>query len=300
MPFLAKAKNLNINPKFLPNYRDWSLGFSFYIRKINKQDMKIKLLLLTIVFGMGAVFANPLAKKRILVYTKNGKGYVHKNIGPSVEAWKKIGEANNLIVDVSDDPAAMNSKNLAKYDCLVFSNTCNDIFDTEEQRQALVDYIHAGGAYVGVHSASDSEKDWPWYAAMVGGKFKRHPAFQSFEIKVIDKNHPATSMLGEKWVKEDECYYMNEFNPNNQVLLAADMRTVKDGEKEVYPGRIFGDYLPLAWYHEFEGARVFYTALGHDSKDYVDPVFIQHLTGGLLWALDKDSKDSKLKKKSRK
>ncbi|MFL9831108.1 ThuA domain-containing protein [Flavobacterium sp. ST-87] len=259
--------------------------------------MKTKLLLLTIVFSLSSVFANPPAKKRILVYTKNGKGYVHKNIASSVGAWKKIGEINNLIVDVSDDPAVMNTANLAKYSCLVFSNTCNDIFDTEEQKQALVDYIHAGGAYVGVHSASDSEKDWSWYAEMVGGKFKRHPAFQEFEIKVIDKNHPATSMLGEKWTKEDECYYMNEFNPNNHVLLAADMRTVKDKEKEIYPRRTFGDYLPLTWCHEFEGGRVFYTALGHDSKDYVDPVFLKHLEGGLLWALGKKPKEFHLKKK---
>ncbi len=247
--------------------------------------MKIKILLLTIFFGFNTVFANAPAKKRILVYTKNGKGYVHKNIPASVEAWKKIGEVNQLIVDVSDDSAVMTTENLAQYSCLVFSNTCNDIFDTEQQKQAFVDYIHGGGAFVGIHSASDSEKKWPWFATMVGGRFKRHPAFQSFDIKVIDKNHPATSMLGETWKKEDECYYMNEFNPNIHVLLAADMRTVKDQEKEVYPGRTFGDYLPLAWCHEFEGARVFYTALGHDSKDYTDPVFLKHLEGGLLWAL---------------
>ena len=262
--------------------------------------MKIKLLLLTIIFGLSSVLANPPAKKRILVYTKNGKGYVHQNIPFSVEAWKKIGDVNNLIVDVSDDPAVMNTQNLAQYSCLIFSNTCNAIFDTEEQRQALVDYIHAGGAFVGIHSASDSEKSWPWYAEMVGGRFKRHPAFQSFDIRVIDENHPSTSMLGETWTKEDECYYMTEFNPNNHVLLAADMRTVKDSEKEIYPGRTFGDYLPLCWCHEFEGGRVFYTALGHDSKDYVDPVFLKHLKGGLLWALGENSNESHSKKKSKK
>jgi len=259
--------------------------------------MKIKLILLIFCFALHSVFANPPAKKQILVYIKNGKGYVHKNIAVSVEALKKIGETNKLIVDVSDDPAIMTSENLKKYNCLVFSNTCNDIFDTEQQKQAFVDYIHSGGSFVGIHSASDSEKTWPWYTAMVGGKFKKHPAFQSFEIKVINKNHPSTSALPQIWKKEDECYYMNELNPNIQVLLAADLRTIKDAEKDVYPGRIFGDYFPLAWCHEFEGARVFYTALGHDSKDYVDPVYIQHLTGGILWALGEDDKDFKLKKK---
>lgn len=262
--------------------------------------MKIKLMLLVVIFGLGYVFANPPAKKRILVYTKNGKGYVHQNIAVSVEALKKIGQANNLIVDVSDDPAVMAADNLAKYSCLVFSNTCNEIFYTEQQKQALVDYIHAGGSLVGIHSASDSAKSWPWYAAMIGGKFKSHPAFQSFEIKVINKNHPSTLMLPEIWRKEDECYYMNELNPNIRVLLAADLRTVNDSEKGVYPGRVFGDYIPLAWCHEFEGGRVFYTALGHDSKDYVDPVYLEHLTGGILWALGEDAKESHSKKKSRK
>lgn len=253
--------------------------------------MKIKLILLTILLGLNFVCANPPAKKRILVYTKNGKGYVHKNIAASVEALKKIGEANNLIVDVSEDPSVMTIENLAKYSCLIFSNTNNEIFNTEEQRQAFVSYIHNGGAFVGIHSTSGSERAWPWFTAMVGGAFKKHPVFQSFEIKVINKKHPSTSMLPEVWKKEDECYYMDELNPNIHVVLAADLRTVNDSEKGVYPGRIFGDYFPLAWFHEFEGARVFYTALGHDSKDYSDPVYIQHLTGGILWALGKNPKE---------
>ena len=120
--------------------------------------MKIKLLLLTLVFGLTTAFANPPAKKRILVYTKNGKGYVHKNSAASVEALKEIGEANKLIVDVSDDPSVMTNENLAKYSCLVYSNTNNEIFDTETQRQAFATYIHRGGSFVGIHSTSGSER----------------------------------------------------------------------------------------------------------------------------------------------
>ena len=257
-------------------------------------------MLLTVVFGISAVFANPLLKKRVLVYTKNGKGFVHTNIANSVEALKKIGQLNNLLVDVSNDPSVMTTENLAKYNCLIFSNTNNEIFDSQEQRQAFVTYIHNGGAFVGIHIASGSERNWPWFHEMIGGLFKRHPAFQPFEIKVIDKNHPATSMLPKIWKKEDECYFMTELNPNIHVLLAADLRTVIDTEKEAFPGRIFGDYFPLAWCHEFEGAKVFYTALGHDDKDYSDPMFIQHLTGGILWALDEKLKVTPIVEKSTK
>ncbi|KDN56671.1 ThuA domain-containing protein [Flavobacterium seoulense] len=262
--------------------------------------MKIKLLLFVFIIGFTTVFATPPAQKRILVYTKNGKGYVHKNIAASVDALKKMGAENHWLVDVSDEPSVMTNENLKKYDCLIFSNTNNEIFDNEEQRQAFVAYIHRGGSFVGIHSTSGSERSWPWFTAMVGGAFKKHPAFQSFEIKVINKNHPATSMLSETWIKEDECYYMDELNPNIQVLLAADLRTVKDDTKTTYPGRVFGDYFPLSWYHEFEGARVFYTALGHDAKDYADSVYLEHLKGGIMWALAENPKESHSKKKSRK
>lgn len=261
--------------------------------------MKIKLMLLPFILVVTVVFANPPIQKRVLVYTKNGKGFVHTNIATSVEALKKIGILNNLIVDVSEDPSVMTSEKLARYNCLVFSNTNNEIFETEEQRRAFVSYIHNGGAFVGIHIVSGSERNWPWFHEMIGGLFKRHPAFQSFEIKVIDRNHPSTVMLPEIWKKEDECYFMTELNPNSHVLLAADLRTVIDTEKEVYPGRVFGDYFPLAWCHQFEGARVFYTALGHADKDYLDPLFIKHLTGGILWALDKNSKKPNRNKKAR-
>lgn len=261
--------------------------------------MKIKLMLLPFILFVTVVFANPPIQKRVLVYTKNGKGFVHTNIANSVESLKKIGILNNLIVDVSEDPSVMTSEKLAKYNCLVFLNTNNEIFETEEQRRAFVSYIHNGGAFVGIHIASGSERNWPWFHEMIGGLFKRHPAFQSFEIKVIDKNHPSTVMLPEIWKKEDECYFMTELNPNSHVLLAADLRTVIDTEKEVYPGRVFGDYFPLAWCHQFEGARVFYTALGHADKDYLDPLFIKHLTGSILWVLDKNSKKPNRNKKAR-
>lgn len=257
-------------------------------------------MLLAVVFGISILFANPPAKKRVLVYTKNGKGYVHKNIPASIDALKKMGEEKHWLVDVSDNPAVMTNENLAQYDCLIFSNTNNEIFDTDEQRQAFAAYIHRGGAFVGIHSTSGSERAWPWFTAMVGGAFKKHPAFQSFEIKVINKNHPSTAMFSEIWTKEDECYYMDELNPDIEVLLAADLRTVKDDTKATYPGRIFGDYFPLAWCHEFEGARVFYTALGHDSKDYSNPDYLAHLEGGILWALGGNSKELHSKKKSKK
>lgn len=224
-------------------------------------------------------------QKRILIYTHNGKGYVHENIAASVAALTKLCESNKWLVESSDSPTVFTPENLKRFQCVIFSNTNNEGFDTEQQKEAFVAYIRAGGGFVGIHSASGSERKWPWFAAMLGGRFVRHPELQPFTIKVVDKNHLATEFLGETWSWEDEFYYTNNLNPDIHVLLAGDLTTVKDDKKGEYPGQTFGDYFPLAWCHEYDGGRQFYTALGHKAEYYGDEKFLAHLKGGIAWAL---------------
>lgn len=228
-----------------------------------------------------------LQGKKALVFTKNGEGYVHDNIAVSVAALKKLGEENGFSVDASDDPAVMTEDNLRKYDVLIFSNTNNETFDTEAQRMAFQRYIQSGGGFVGIHIASGSERQWPWYWKMIGGKFVRHPKLQSFDIHVIDPAHPSTTFLPKVWKWEDECYFLDQLNPDIHVLLAADLNTVEDEKKVEYPGTTFGQYAPLSWRHEFEGGRQWYTALGHKSEYYSDPDFLKHLLGGIAWAVSR-------------
>ena len=226
------------------------------------------------------------AGRRILVYTKNGKGFVHNNIKASVAALQKLGAENGIIVDVSDDPAVFTGANLRRYQAVVFDNTNNEIFDTEAQRTALQDYLHAGGGFVGIHSACGSEREWPWFWSMLGGKFLRHPKFQPFTLKVRDHENPSTAHLGDTWQWTDEFYFLDHLNPDIHVLLAGDLTTLQDPLKDQYPGKKFGDEFPLAWGHEFEGGRAWYTALGHQPEHYSDPQFTKHILGGILWAMN--------------
>lgn len=226
------------------------------------------------------------APKNILIYTHNGKGYVHDNIPHAVEALKKLCSENGYTAESTDDPAVFTPENMKKYRCIIFASTNNEAFDTEQQKQAFVEYIRGGGGFVGIHSASGSERKWPWFAAMLGGRFVRHPVLQPFTIKVIDKTHPSTKFLGDTWSWEDECYYTNNLNPDINVLLAVDLTTIKDDKKVEYPGATFGDYFPLAWSHEFDGGRQFYTALGHKAEYYKDEKFLKHILGGIKWTMD--------------
>ncbi|WKN32339.1 ThuA domain-containing protein [Porifericola rhodea] len=244
-------------------------------------------------------FANPpkvelsispsLQGKKVMVYTKNGEGFVHDNIPASIEAIQKLGKENGFDVVASENPADFTEENLQQFDVLIFSNTNNEIFDIEAQKQAFQKYIRSGGGFVAIHSASGSMRKWDWFAQMLGARFFRHPPRQNFDVEVVDHHHPSTAFLPDIWkVVDDECYYLKNLNPSNHVLLAADMSTVEDDKKGEYPANFFGERFPLAWYHKFDGGRQWYTALGHRIEHYSDPVFMRHILGGIQWAAGND------------
>lgn len=228
---------------------------------------------------------------RVLVYTRNftpdGKGYVHDNIAASVAMIRQLAATNGFHVDVTDDPKVFTPEQLKKYRALIFSNSNNQAFENDEQRAAFKHFIQGGGGFVGIHSASGSEREWPYYWAVLGGKFKRHAPLQKFTIEVMDARHPATAHLNPTWQWEDEFYYLDNLNPRIHVLLAGDLDSIQDKGKIAYPGAIFGHQFPLAWCQEFDGGREFYTSLGHKIEYYRDPKFQQHVLGGILWVLNR-------------
>jgi type 1 glutamine amidotransferase len=229
------------------------------------------------------------AASRVLVYTRNhvteGKGYIHENIPDSIEAIKKMGAENGFDVDSSDDPKVFTVANLKRYGVIVFSNSNNEAFENDEQRDAFRKYINGGGGIVGIHSATGSERKWPYFWQAMGGKFLRHPKIQKFAVRVKDANHPATRNLPATFDWEDECYYTEHLNPGMKVLLVTDPAKLEDPRKAEYPGDRFGDSLPLSWYQTFDGGRQYYTALGHKKEHYSDPLLKQQILGGILWAL---------------
>ncbi len=229
------------------------------------------------------------AEPRVLVYTRNytpdGKGYVHANIAASVEAIRKMGREGGFAVDHSEDPSLFTVQNLTKYAAIVFSNSNNEAFSDDSQRKAFESYVRAGGGVVGIHSATGSERKWPGWWDIMGGKFLRHPKMQKFIVRVKDPSHPAMKSLPSTFEWEDECYYTEHMNPDMKVLLVTDPAKLDDPKKAEYPGDRFGDALPLAWTITSHGGRAFYTALGHKPEHYSDPLLYNQILGGILWAM---------------
>ena len=220
-------------------------------------------------------------KVKVLVYTKNGKGYVHDNIPNAVSCVQKLGQKYGFKVDVSDNPSMFTEENIKQYTLLVLPSTNNDVFDTDEQRLVFRRYIEAGGGFVGIHSVVGTERNWNWFKMMMGGTFAWHAKFQKYTIKVIDPDHPSTQGLPKVWVKEDECYFMKELYPGIRTILAHDFTTLQPDEKIKIHSAPFTNLYPATWYQRFDGGHVWITALGHDKKDYEDPVFVQHIMQGM-------------------
>ncbi len=220
---------------------------------------------------------------KVLVYTKNGKGYVHDNIPYAVACFKKLGKQYGFQTVASDDPAVFTKENLKQFSILVFTSTNNDVFDTDEQRLAFRQYIEAGGGFVGLHSVVGTERNWTWFKMMLGGTFAWHPKYQKYKLKVIDPEHPSMAGIPKTWEKEDECYFQKELYPGIKTVLAHDLTSLDQSEAEKIKANAgtFSTLYPAAWYHHYDGGYVWITALGHDKKDYEDPMFVKHIFQGL-------------------
>src|SRR5215210_2104694 len=158
-----------------------------------------------------ALVCLPLAARgqdsRVLVFSKTA-GYRHSSIGVGISTIRRLGQENGFSVDATEDASAFSSKNLAKYRVVVFLNTTGDVLDAAQQDD-FERYIQAGGGYVGIHSATDTEYDWPWYGRLAGAWFNGHPNNPNVRkgtFRVLDKTHGSTQGLPARWEREDEFY----------------------------------------------------------------------------------------------
>lgn len=260
------------------------------------QSMKQLILLFVILFSVTKINAsfndsaiekhvNKLKNSKILVYTKNGKGFIHDNIASSVECIKQLGLENHFTVDVSEDPSVFNEDNLKQYTLLLFSSTNNDVFDNDQQRLAFRRYIEAGGGFVGLHSVTGTERNWTWFKMMVGETFTWHANFQKFNIINIDPNHPSMKEMPIVWTKEDECYFGKEMYPGIKVLMMHEIASLDPKQQDLIQKNqgVFGQYFPAVWYQDFQGGHIWISTLGHDKNNYQNPLFKNHILQGIAF-----------------
>jgi cytochrome c len=237
-----------------------------------------------LVLGLTMLGAKAHEDFKVLVFSKTA-GFRHDSIANGIQAIRTLGTNNHFTVDASEDATVFSDANLSNYQAVVFLSTTGDILD-ENQQAAFERYIQAGGGFVGIHAASDTEYTWPWYGGLVGAYFSGHPAgTPTATVKVADRVHPSTAGLPKRWVRTDE-WYNFQSNPRGAVHVLATL------DETTYNGGTMGFDHPIAWCHNYDGGRAWYTAGGHTAQSFSEPLFLEHLLGGIEYAAGEIAADA--------
>lgn len=227
-------------------------------------------------------------KPKLLVFSKTAAFY-HESIPAGSAALIKLAEEHGFDIDTTTNAEWFNEDTLANYSAVIFLSTTGDVLN-HYQEVAFERYIQAGGGFVGIHAASDTEYDWGWYGRLVGGYFRNHPRPQQATFHVVDSLHPATKKLPSTFSYQDEWYNFKKLNPDINVLVTIDESSYEGGEN--------GEQHPMVWYHDYDGGRSFFTALGHSDASFSDSTHLKILLGGINYAIGKNHKLNYAKAKS--
>lgn len=232
-----------------------------------------------------AVSSLRVANPRVLLFSKT-KGFRHDSIETARDKIIQNGQKTGMSFEWTEDSSKFNTEYLKQFDSIVFLMTTGDVLNETEQ-SVLERFVEGGRGWVGVHSASDTEYDWPWYGNLVGAYFKSHPSqHYKLTMKVESEAHPSSFGLPRPWQRSDEWYDFRA-NPRSKVnvLLSLD-------EKEYKPK---AEDHPISWWHWQGKGKAWYTGMGHTKESYSETAFMQHLMGGVLWASQHDAQSSEEK-----
>jgi type 1 glutamine amidotransferase len=217
--------------------------------------------LIAVILALALTSASAVAHAapRVLLFTKT-EGFRHTSIAPAVTALTRALPA----AVHTEDAAVFRDDRLRRFDAVVFLLTSGNVLDGRQQA-ALRRYVRRGGGWAGVHSAADTEHDWPFMATLLGGaRFRSHPPPGVRTVQVADRGHPATRGLPARWTRLDEWYAFTA-PPRAHVLL-----------------RLTGpDRHAVAWWRRVGHGRAFYTALGHTDESWADPRYVAHVARGV-------------------
>ncbi len=213
---------------------------------------------------------------RVLIFSRTA-GFRHASIPTAVAALMSLQAAGGYQAEATEDASVFTLANLMRFQVVVFALTSGDILD-DAQQAAFESWVAAGGGTVGIHSASDTEYDWPFYGDLIGAYFKMHPEIQMATVRVEAPDHPIMVGVPTTWARRDE-WYAFVTNPRPKVTVLATV------DESTYSGGGMGPDHPIIWARTTAGgARSFYTALGHTPESYAEAPFRQHLVNGIRWA----------------
>ena len=241
----------------------------------------------TITFGKGnvEVWENRLTTlglpqetgKKILIFWKTDVAF-HESISDAIRAIRAMAQRNSVAVDDTSDAHMIEDGILSRYKAVILLSTQGKILNPA-QKDAFEHYIRSGGGFVGIHSAADTEPQWPWYVGLIGTRYGgSHSDIVRGMIRRMEGSHASTKELPESLDWVDEWY---NFSPNPKVNGATILLTLDESS---YQGGAMGGDHPIAWYHPYDGGRAWYTAGGANKAMWKEQNFLEHVWGGIQYA----------------
>ena len=225
----------------------------------------------------------------VLLFTKTAAGaYRHDSIPAGIAMVEQLAAERQWEVTKSEDSAVFSPANLATFDVIVMLQTSGMVWDTDAQRAAMQAYVRGGGGVVAVHNATDMniEQQFPWWDQFLGMTMTQHSAIVQGTAKVADKKHPSGAGLPDRWTRTEEWYNFDRSARGDvHVLVTADETTYNPGSSAM------GADHPISWCRNFEGGRLWATGMGHQASSYSEPLFRQHIAGGVETAGGKVAAD---------
>lgn len=227
-----------------------------------------------------------------LILVTQSADFVHdvvkRDNGPSrVErTFDELARRTGLFsVDWTDDVTTLSPERIRQARVIAFYTT-GDLPLSDEQFDAFELWLKNGGAFLGIHCATDTLASHPRYPKIIGAKFDGHPwdADATVTIKVHEPDWEATKPYAPGATFQEEVYQFKEFDPTQvRVLMSLDMSRTEMKKPH---------HVPIAWCKSYGRGKVFYTELGHRDDVWSSERYQAHVLGAIRWLLGEDQHDA--------
>ena len=259
----------------------------------------LSLALVAVVCLTGAAAHAADAPAKMLFLSKSA-GFEHsaikqENGQPSVadKVLTEVCRGLGMELVCTKDASLINAENLKNYKTVIFYTTGylteagSDGHPPmgENGLKELLDWISAGGSFVGLHSATDSfhskGDEVSSYIEMIGGEFETHGQQFKGALRIVSPGHPAIASLPDGWAVFEE-WYINK-NLNTAKMHVLTLLEVGDKTRQRQDKYNIPDY-PIIWCRAYGQGRVLYNGLGHNEAVWEADVFKKLLADNLKWA----------------
>lgn len=222
---------------------------------------------------------------KMMVYSRQGpNGFRHASsiaTGKTMltDIAKEQGFELVFVESDADNTKYITPEGLAPFEIIFFLNSTSDIFNATQQKTYEDWMTQKNGAFAGVHSATDTESGWSFYAEVTGQYYNGHGSAGTtgqIQLESAMLSHPALKGVPNPWQRQEEWYKFDAWQ----------QWSAKPGFKIL--GKKAADGQPIMWIREYGNWRSFYTAIGHDAPVFQDATVKKHLTGGIMWAVRRD------------